>query len=153
MDFKFKSTIFSNSKEDQQRLYKDKYDPNKPYPNCSGTLLIPTGQIAAFVEYFHWALRTKELKYDGYIKDEVIPIQISGWTKTSEKSGKKLKFLSLEYEPDYRTKLAAKEAKSTHEIAEHQKTIDHQQGLDTAAASLAKGTAGTVVEETEEDII
>tara|TARA_R100001224_G_scaffold71944_2_gene43865 strand:+ start:139 stop:594 length:456 start_codon:yes stop_codon:yes gene_type:complete len=151
MDFKLKSTIFSNSQEDHQRLYKDKYDPNKSYPKYTGTLLVPTGQIAAFVEYFHWALRTKELKYDAYIKDEVIPIKISGWKKTSE--GLKKNFLSLEYEPDYRTKLAAKEAKEAHEIAEHQKTIDHQQGLDTAAASLAKGTAGTVVEETEEDFV
>ena len=29
MEFKFNSSIFKNSPEDQQRLYGDKYDPGK----------------------------------------------------------------------------------------------------------------------------
>ena len=135
MEFKFNSNIFKNSPEDQQRLYGDKYDPNKNYPVFTGTASIPKKELAAFVEYLHWALRT-ELKTDSYLDDVVVPVKISGWQKES-KSGKK--FLSLAYSPDYKTMLAAREAKESSEIAEHQGSIDK------AAASLAQGTAGTVV--------
>lgn len=149
MDFKFNSSIFKNSKEDLERIHKDRYDPNKNYPNYTGTLNIPKSELVSLVQYLHWALRTEGLKYDNYIKDTVVPLRVSGWIKTSERSGKK--FLSLQYTPDYKTKVASMDAKEAHEIAEHQKSNDGQQDLDAAAASLAQGTAGTVAEETQED--
>ena len=142
MEFKFNSSIFKNSSEDQQRLYGDKYDPNKNYPVFTGTASIPKKELAGLVEYLHWALRT-ELKTDSYLDDVVVPVKISGWQKES-KSGKK--FLSLAYSPDYKTMMAAREAKESSEIAEHQGSIDK------AAASLAQGTAGSVVKPDQEDI-
>ena len=148
MEFKFNSNIFKNSPEDQQRLYGDKYDPNKTYPVFTGTASIPKKDLPAFVEYLHWALRT-ELKTDSYLDDVVIPIKISGWQKES-KSGKK--FLSLAYSPDYKTMIAAREAKEAAELADTQEIMQHQQSLDKAAASLAQGTAGTVVKPDQEDI-
>ena len=142
MEFKFNSSIFKNTSEDQQRLYGDKYDPNKNYPVFTGTASIPKKDLPAFVEYLHWALRT-ELKTDSYLNDVVIPIKISGWQKES-KSGKK--FLSLAYSPDYKTMMAAKEAKEASQSAPPEPNVED------AAASLAKGTAGTVVTPAEEDI-
>ena len=142
MEFKFNSSIFKNTPEDQQRLYGDKYDPNKNYPVFTGSVSIPKGQIPEFVEYLHWALRTK-LKADSYLNDVVIPIKVSGWQKEA-KSGKK--FLSLAYEPDYKTLTAAREAKEADQLATEALTAQD------AAASLAKGTGGTVVTPTEEDI-
>ena len=142
MEFKFNSNIFKNSTEDQQRLYGDKYDPNKNYPVFTGTASIPKKDLPAFVEYLHWALRT-ELKTDSYLDDVVIPIKISGWQKES-KSGKK--FLSLAYAPDYKTLNAAREAKEASELAAPAPTAQD------AAASLAKGTAGTVVTPEPDDI-
>lgn len=143
MEFKLNSNIFKNTVEDQQRLYGDKYDPNKNYPAFTGTLNIPRGQVIEFVEHLQFALRT-ELKHDEYLGDEIVPIKISGWQKTSEKTGKK--FLSLQYTPDYRTLMAAREAKEASEIAAH------QESLDKSAANLAQGTAGTVVKPDQEDI-
>ena len=148
MEFKFNSNIFKNSPEDQQRLYGDKYDPNKNYPVFTGTASIPKKSLPACVEYLHWALRT-ELKTDSYLDDVVIPIKISGWQKES-KSGKK--FLSLAYSPDYKTMIAAREAKEAAELADTQEIMQHQQSLDKAAASLAQGTAGSVVQTQQEDI-
>ena len=142
MEFKFNSNIFKNSPDDQQRLYGDKYDPNKNYPVFTGTASIPKKELAGLVEYLHWALRT-ELKTDSYLDDVVVPVKISGWQKES-KSGKK--FLSLAYSPDYKTMMAAREAKESSEIAEHQGSIDK------AAASLAQGTAGSVVQTQQDDI-
>ena len=142
MEFKFNSSIFKNTPEDQQRLYGDKYDPNKNYPVFTGTASIPKKDLPAFVEYLHWALRT-ELKTDSYLNDVVIPIKISGWQKES-KSGKK--FLSLAYSPDYKTMMAAQEAKEASQSAPPEPNVED------AAASLAKGTAGTVVTPAEEDI-
>ena len=142
MEFKFNSNIFKNSPEDQQRLYGDKYDPNKNYPVFTGTASIPKSQLPALVEYLHWALRT-ELKTDSYLDDVVVPVKISGWQKES-KSGKK--FLSLAYSPDYKTMTAAQEAKQASE------TSSPAGSVDVAAASLAEGTAGTVLKPDQEDI-
>lgn len=147
MEFKFNSNIFKNSAEDQQRLYGDNYDPGKNYPAFTGTAGIPKSQLQDLVQYLHWALRT-ELKRDDYLNDEIVPIKISGWQKES-KSGKK--FLSLAYSPDYKTLKAAQDAKEAVELADTQEIMQHQQSLDKAAASLAKGTAGTVVEAPQED--
>ena len=141
MEFKFNSTVFKNTAEDHKRLYGDKYDPNKNYPAFSGTLPIPKSQVLVLVELLQYAMRT-ELEYDEYLGEEFIPIKISGWQKES-KSGKK--FLSLAYSPDYKTMLAAREAKEAAELADTQEIMQHQQNLDTAAANLAQGTAGTVV--------
>ena len=142
MEFKFNSNIFKNSPEDQQRLYGDKYDPNKNYPVFTGTASIPKKDLPAFVEYLHWALRT-ELKTDSYLDDVVIPIKISGWQKES-KSGKK--FLSLAYAPDYKTLTAAREAKEAEQLATQALTAQD------AAANLAKSTGGAVVQTQQEDI-
>lgn len=135
MEFKFNSAVFKNTPEDQQRLYGDKYDPNKDYPVYTGVVNVPAKELQAFVDYLHWALRT-ELKTDSYLNDQVIPIRIAGWQKSPE--GKK-RFLSLSYSPDYKTMMAAKDAREAAEISAH------QDSLNDAAASLAKGTAGTVI--------
>ena len=142
MEFKFSSNIFKNSPEDQQRLYGDKYDPNKNYPMFTGTASIPKKELAALVDYFNGAMLT-DLKHDDYLDDVIVPIKISGWQKES-KNGKK--FLSLAYAPDYKTMMAAKEAKEAAEIAAHQATIDEN------ASNLAEATAGTVVETEQGDI-
>ena len=142
MEFKFNANVFKNTPEDQQRLYKDKYDPNKNYPVFTGTASIPKKELAAFVEYLHWALRT-ELKTDSYLDDLVVPIKISGWQKES-KSGKK--FLSLAYSPDYKTLMAAQEAKEASQSAPPEPNVQD------AAANLAKSTEGVVVQTQQEDI-
>ena len=142
MEFKFNSNVFKNSPEDQQKIYGERYDPNKNYPVFTGTVSIPKSQIAEFVEYLHWALRT-ELKTDSYLNDAVIPIKVSGWQKES-KSGKK--FLSLAYVPDYKTLTAAREAKEASELAAPAPTAQD------AAASLAKSTGGSVVQTQQDDI-
>ena len=143
MEFKFSSSIFKNSPEDLQRLYGDKYDPDKNYPNFTGTLPIPKSQLLKFVEHLQYAVRT-ELKRDEYLDDEIIPIKISGWAKES-KSGKK--FLRLSYTPDYMTLEAAKEMKQRMEAQSA-----NDQSVDASAASLAKSTNGTVVQTQQEDI-
>ena len=143
MEFKFNSTVFKNTAEDHKRLYGDKYDPNKPYPELTGNISIPKAQLSDFVEYLHWALRT-ELKTDSYLDDVVVPVKISGWQKES-KSGKK--FLSLAYSPDYKTMMAAREAKEAAEIPSNTASVD------ISAASLAKNTDGTVVIQTQQDDI
>jgi len=143
MDFKFKSNIFKNSVEDQKRIYKENYDASKDYPAFTGTLTIPKSQITDFVEYLHWALRT-ELKRDDYIDDVVLPVKISGWQKES-KNGKA--FLSLTYQPDYKTKVAAQEAKEAFAaVAAPEPTAE------SSAANLAEATAGAVVEPPKADL-
>lgn len=142
MEFKLNASVFKNTPEDQKRLYGDKYDPNKNYPVFSGTLPIPKSQVLVLVELLQYAMRT-ELEYDEYLGEEFIPIKISGWQKESKK-GKK--FLSLQYTPEYKTLMAAKEAKEASELAAPAPTAQD------AAASLAKSTGGSVVQTQQEDI-
>ena len=149
MEFKLNASVFKNTPEDQKRLYGDNYDPDKNYPAFSGTLPIPRSQILSLVEHLQYAVRT-ELKHDEYLGDVAVPIKISGWQKTSEKTGKK--FLSLSYQPDYKTMTAARDAKEAAELTDTQEIMQHQQSLDQAAASLAQGTAGTVVKPQQDDI-
>ena len=105
---------------------------------------MPLSQLEEFVQYLHWAART-ELQSDSYMNEKIIPVKISGWTKDS--NGKK--FLSLSFEPHYKTNMAAEEAKQAQGPAGTISLQEQQpaQTADTAAASLAQGTAGTVVED------
>jgi len=146
MEFKFNSSVFKVSAEQHKEQKGDKYDPGKNYPNFEGTLSIPKGQLYALVEYLQYASGT-DLKHDSYIDDVVIPIKVAGWAKESA-SGKK--YLSLQYAPQYKTLLAAQEAKEAQAIAAHSDSLQQQQPakeVNTAAANLAQGTGGTVVED------
>jgi len=144
MEFKFKSNIFKNTAEDHQRLYKEKYDPNKNYPHMTGTLSIPKSQLPMLVEYLHYALRSNALETDNYLNEVVVPIKISGYQQKPKDKSKK-QFLALTYEPNYKVMMAAKEAKSAAEEKEQSKSVD------SAAATLAEGTAGQVVEPKHDD--
>ena len=144
MEFKFKSNIFKNTAEDHKKLYGEKYDPNKPYPQLSRTLSIPKSQLPMLVEYLHYALRSGELDVDDYLNEIAIPLKISGYQNKSEKTG--VSYLALSYEPNYKVLMAAKEAKSAAAEEKKQST-----SVDSAAATLAEGTAGQVVEPKQDD--
>ena len=137
MEFKFSSAIFKNDPADNR-------NNNPNFPTHGGILKMPLSQLEEFVQYLHWAART-ELQSDSYMNEKIIPVKISGWTKDS--NGKK--FLSLSFEPHYKTNMAAQEAKAAQGAAGTISLQEQQpaQTTDTAAASLAQGTAGTVVED------
>lgn len=137
MEFKFSSAIFKNDPADNR-------NSNPNFPTHGGILKMPLSQLEEFVQYLHWAART-ELQSDSYMNEKIIPVKISGWTKDS--NGKK--FLSLSFEPHYKTNMAAQEAKEAQGTAGTISLQEQQpaQTTDTAAASLAQGTAGTVVED------
>ena len=137
MEFKFSSAIFKNDPADNR-------NNNPNFPTHGGILKMPLSQLEEFVQYLHWAART-ELQSDSYINEKIIPVKISGWTKDS--NGKK--FLSLSFEPHYKTNMAAEEAKQAQGPAGTISLQEQQpaQTADTAAASLAQGTTGTVVED------
>ena len=138
MEFKFSSAIFKNDPADNK-------NNNPNFPTHGGILKMPLSQLEEFVHYLHWAART-ELQSDSYMNEKIIPVKISGWTKDS--NGKK--FLSLSFEPHYKTNMAAQEAKEAQAIAAHADSLQQQQPakeVNAAAANLAQGTGGAVVEE------
>lgn len=137
MEFKFSSAIFKNDPADNR-------NNNPNFPTHGGILKMPLSQLEEFVQYLHWAART-ELQSDSYMNEKIIPVKISGWTKGSD--GKK--FLSLSFEPHYKTNMAAQEAKAAQGTTGTISLQEQQpvQTADTAAASLAQGTTGTVVED------
>ena len=136
MNFKFNGNVFKNTAEDHQRIYGENYDPAKNYPGFTGTIEIPKSQLQEFVTYLHYACQT-ELKRSDYLNDEVVPVKMSGWAKTSQ-NGKS--YLSLQFGPDYKTQQAAEQAQQ----AEAAKAAPA--AIDQAAQSLAKATGGDVVQ-------
>lgn len=142
MDFKFRTNVFKNDPSQNK-------NNNPNFPTHSAILEMPVGKLQEYVEYLHWAVKT-ELKYDEYLKDHVVPVKISGWSKTSEKTGKK--YLNMQFEPHFKTLGNAIAKKEAAELTDAQEIMQHQQALDNAAASLAQGTAGTVVPPTQDDV-
>jgi len=136
MNFKFNGNVFKNTADDHKRIYGENYDPGKNYPGFTGTIEIPKSQLQEFVAYLHYACQT-QLKRSDYLNDDVVPVKMSGWAKTSETTGKT--YLGLSFEPDYKTKMAAEQAQQ----AEAAKAAPAP--VDQAAESLAKATGGDVL--------
>ena len=142
MEFKFKAKLFKNDPSQNK-------NNNPKYPKYGGTIEMPLSKLEAFVEYMHWAAKT-ELKFDDFLKEHVVPVKISGWNGKSETTGKQ--WVDLYFEPGYKALQAAIEAKEAAQLADSQEIQAHQASLDKAAASLAQGTAGTVMKPDQEDI-
>ena len=138
MNFKFNGNVFKNTAEDHARIYGENYDPSKNYPGFTGTIEIPKGQLQELVTYLHYACQT-ELKHSDYLNDDVVPVKMSGWAKTSA-NGKS--YLSLQFAPDYKTQKAAEEAQQ----AEAAKATPAPSPVDQGAQAIAAATGGQVVE-------
>ena len=132
MEFKFGTSIFRNKAEDNK-------NNNPKFPTHGGMIKLPVSQVEEFVEYLHWAMRT-DLETDKYLNEKCIPIKLAGWQKDNGKEGESRKvWLSIELQPHFKTKNAALEAKEASQLSEPATSVED------AAASLAQGTAGTVV--------
>jgi hypothetical protein len=138
MNFKFNGNVFKNTAEDHARIYGENYDPSKNYPGFTGTIEIPKGQLQELVTYLHYACQT-QLKHSDYLNDDVVPVKMSGWAKTSA-NGKS--YLSLQFAPDYKTQKAAEEAQQ----AEAAKAAPAPSPVDQGAQAIAAATGGQVVQ-------
>lgn len=138
MNFKFNGNVFKNTAEDHARIYGENYDPSKNYPGFTGTIEIPKGQLQELVTYLHYACQT-QLKHSDYLNDDVVPVKMSGWAKTSA-NGKS--YLSLQFAPDYKTQKAAEEAQQ----AEAAKATPAPSPVDQGAQAIAAATGGQVVQ-------
>lgn len=118
MTFKANGALFKNTPEKLQQRLGDRYDASKPYPLFDGLFSIKEEDRLAFATYV--------MNADPNERGE-IPVKISGWAKQAS-SGQS--YLSLAFEPDYKT----------------QKAIDEKMAAAGAAQSLAKATGGEVIE-------
>ena len=125
MTFKANGALFKNTPEKLQERFKDRYDPSRNYPSFDGVFSIKEEDRMAFASYVMNA---------GANDRGEISVKISGWTKQAASSGQN--YLSLAFEPDYKT----------------MKAIEEKMAASGAADSLAKATGGTVVEISEADL-
>jgi hypothetical protein len=125
MTFKANGALFKNTPEKLQERFKDRYDPSRNYPAFDGVFSIKEEDRMAFASYV--------MNANPNDRGE-IPIKISGWTKQAASSGQN--YLSLAFEPDYKT----------------MKAIEEKMAASGAADSLAKATTGQVVEFSEADL-
>ena len=116
MTFKANGALFKNTPEKLQELYKDRYDPNRKYPGYDGVFSIKEEDRMAFANYVMNAAPNDRGE---------IPVKISGWASTY---GAGQTYLSLAFEPDFKT----------------MKALQETEVLGQAASSLAAATGGTV---------
>ena len=95
MTFDIKMAVFPQTSEDHKRMMKDRYDATKKYPEYGGVINVARGDIPALVKYLTHATPD----YDDYLKDEVVPLRVSGYMNTSKNDKK---YLGLKISPDYK---------------------------------------------------
>ena len=84
MTFDLKMAVFPQTSEDHKKMMKERYDANKKYPEYGGVINVTRADIPALVKYLTHA----SPDYDDYLKDEVVPLRVTGYMNTS-KGGKK----------------------------------------------------------------
>lgn len=150
MDFQLQSAIYKQSYEDNQKRFKDNYDPNKKYPHLRGQIAIRVDELQAFAKFLRESASLKDLqpqKFAYYNKETrqteieehlAVLLDVTGY-QNKTKSGTPMASLKIE--------ASWKMQKMIEEQAPQSGAF-----VDDSAASLAKGTAGTVVTPAEEDI-
>ena len=122
MTFKAYGSIFKNTPEKLQKLYGERYDAGKKYPDVDGMFGIKEEDRLAFATYI--------MNADPNEKGEII-VRLSGYNSVGETSG--IKYLRITIEPDYKTMKAVEQKQAAHQAAQ-------------ASQSLAQATSGTVVD-------
>ena len=96
MEFKVNLALFKSTEDSLKARYGEKYDPNKNYPQYSGSMQLPEMEIIKMVEYLQKATPERS----DYHPEGAVTVRASGYVNTS-KSG--LQYLSINLEPDYKT--------------------------------------------------
>lgn len=125
MTFKAKGGIFKNTPEKLQKLFGERYDASKKYPDVDGFFSIREEERLAFASYI--------MNADPNEKGEIM-MRISGYNNTSQTTG--MKYLGITIEPDFKT----------------QKGIEAKQAAAAAAkpdpaAQIAQAFDGAVIED------
>jgi hypothetical protein len=123
MTFKANGALFRNTEQKLRERLRDRYDASKKYPMYDGVVSVPADQAYAMANYLMNATPNDRGN---------IPMRISGWRKEPASGGDA--YVSMAIEPDYKTQKAIEEAAAST-------------GADAAAASLAKATGGTVIQD------
>jgi len=118
MSFKVSGALFQQPIEKVKQRLKERFDPDKNYPQYDGVLNVPADQAFELAKYL------MEGKPVGDRQE--IPVQISGWKRQSQ-GGQP--YLSLQFGPHYKYEAVAADA-----------TV-------ASAKSLATATSGTVIDE------
>lgn len=150
MDFQLQSAIYKQSNEDNQKRFKDNYDPNKNYPHLRGQVAIRVDELQAFAKFLKEAASLKDLqpqKFAYYNKETreteieehlAVLLDVTGY-QNKTKSGTPM--ASLKIEASWKMQKMLEEQASQSRAS-----------VDDSAASLAQGTDGAVVKPDQDDI-
>ena len=147
MDFQIQGAIFKQSDEDNQKRFKDKYDPSKKYPQVRGEIRIRRDELVALckkLQEYSGLDELKTYKFSYYnketgereLQDHIgIPLDVTGYFgKTSNDT----QMVSLTVSDHWLMQKMLKEQQEA------------QSSASEAAASLAESTSGTVVKPKED---
>ena len=96
MTLELQLAVFPQTEEDNQKLYKEKYDASKKYPSHTGTIKVPVAQIEEIVSY----LKNAKPDTDGYVGD-FIPLRATGYVNTPRNNPNGKKYLAMKITSDY----------------------------------------------------
>lgn len=152
MEFQLQSAVYKQSDQDNQKRFKDSYDPAKKYPHVRGQIAIRVDELESFAKYLRESASLQDLKpqkfayYNKATKETVIEehlailLDVSGYTGKT-KTDPPTQMISLKIDPHWLMKRMIEE-----------QALQSSSSVDDAAANLAKGTAGAVVEPSEDSI-
>jgi len=150
MDFQLQSAIYKQSEKDNLKRFKENYDPDKNYPHLRGQIAIRVDELQALAKYLKESASLKNLqpqKFGYYNKDTrktdteehlAVLLDVTGY-QNKTKAGTPM--ASLKIEPSWKMKKMLEE-----------QALQSTASVDASAASLAQGTAGSVVKPDQEDI-
>lgn len=150
MDFQLQSAIYKQSDEDNQKRFKDNFDPSKKYPHLRGQIAIRVDELQALAKFLRASARLKKLepqKFAYYNKATgkteleehlAVLLDVTGY-QNKTKSGTSM--ASLKIEPSWKMRKMIEE-----------EALQSSVPVDESAANLAKSTGGAVVQTQQEDV-
>ena len=150
MDFQLQSAIYKQSDEDNQKRFKDNYDPSKKYPHLRGQIAIRVDELQALAKFLKESASLKDLEPQKFayfnkatgkteLEDHLaVLLDVTGY-QNKTKSGTPM--ASLKIEASWKMRKMIEE-----------QALQSSAPVDDSAASLAKSTGGAVVQTQQDDI-
>lgn len=145
MDFQLQGAIYKMSDEDNQKRFKNAYDPDKKYPHLRGQIAIRVDELQALAKFLKESASLNDLEPQKFaylnkatgkteLEDHLaVLLDVSGY-QNKTKSGTPM--ASLKIEPSWKMRKMIEE-----------QALQSNTTVDDSAASLAKSTGGAVVED------
>jgi len=150
MDFQLQSAIYKQSDEDNQKRFKENYDPGKKYPHLRGQVAIRVDELQALAKFLKESASLKDLKPQKFAYYN----KATGKTELEEHLAVLLDVTGYQNKTNSGTPMASLKIEASWKMKKmiEEQALQATASVDDSAASLAKSTGGSIVQTQQEDI-